>query len=1086
MPRRARRQSANPPPRGYARLGARTSLLAWILDRLGYDNPADLLKSMKKADEGFDANGASGIRLTLAGQSNRLNGVSPDDLRRYDDNIAKHLSAMNGGRAQPVVLRYFQHLAALCAEIYLDAYFRSPRALLESLNDFVGARNAGKRQDGRWERFAESDLRKLAFWMATGSGKTLLLHLNYRQFLHYRGIHCGKPLANILLITPNEGLSRQHLDELRASNIPAARLDPTAATGALAEPGVIQVTEITKLVEEKRGGGVRVPVEAFEGDNLIFVDEGHKGAGGEAWRDMREKLGENGFTFEYSATFSQALAAAKDESLINEYGKSIAFDYSYRHFYKDGYGKDFHILNLRRQTSDGLADTLLLANLLSFYQQILAYERGGAELRRYNLERPLWTFVGGSVNAVRRERGKPTSDVLTVVQFLHRALSQPEWAADGIERILKGESGLTNDAGRDIFAGRFDYLLHANGGAAAADARGIHRDILRRVAHAETAGGLRLRPLRGSDGEIGLQAFGADDYFGVINIGDASAFRKLAQEQEQENRVQIEEDAFAESLFARIGEPESGNGNGNGNGNETPPVNVLIGAKKFMEGWNSWRVSSMGLLNIGRSEGSQIIQLFGRGVRLKGRGMSLKRSAALGGRHPDNMRLLETLDIFAIRADYMAQFRDYLEDEGVPAGDMAEMELPIQPNMAFLDKGLVIPRPPDGKEFETDDLATLRLDEKMNPVTVFAGSEAQELASAENEIGERSATSGATTTIGADALNLVDWSAAYSDLLAHRDARGWDNLAIPPSAPREIIAAGEKAYTLIADENLANPRRPRDAARLRETVATILRRYADAFYRRRQRRWESDNLVYKPLDAGDANLTFNIREGDSDSRARYLIRAPAEMIERIEQLIADCDTSLYASDGDNPRRIHFASHIYQPLPVKADGEGVEFSPPGLEPSERKFVTDLRAFCCERSAELPPGAEIFLLRNLTRGKGVGFFTENDGFYPDFILWIKTPAAQRIVFVEPHGMIHENLSGNDQKARLYETLPALSAAIAQRSPANANVVLDSFIISATAYQDLRGNYGKGWSRERFAAAHILFADLGNGYVGEIIGG
>ena len=39
-----------------------------------------------------------------------------------------------------------------------------------------------------------------------------------------------------------------------------------------------------------------------------------------------------------------------------------------------------------------------------------------------------------------------------------------------------------------------------------------------------------------------------------------------------------------------------------------------------MEGWNSWRVSNMGLLNIGRNEGSEIIQLFGRGVRLRGRG----------------------------------------------------------------------------------------------------------------------------------------------------------------------------------------------------------------------------------------------------------------------------------------------------------------------------------------------------------------------------------------------------------------------------------------------------------------------------------
>jgi len=55
---------------------------------------------------------------------------------------------------------------------------------------------------------------------------------------------------------------------------------------------MVRVIEITKLVEEKRGGGVSVPVEAFEGNNLIFVDEGHKGAGSEArkWIGNREKL----------------------------------------------------------------------------------------------------------------------------------------------------------------------------------------------------------------------------------------------------------------------------------------------------------------------------------------------------------------------------------------------------------------------------------------------------------------------------------------------------------------------------------------------------------------------------------------------------------------------------------------------------------------------------------------------------------------------------------------------------------------------------------------------------------------------------
>ena len=97
----------------------------------------------------------------------------------------------------------------------------------------------------------------------------------------------------------------------------------------------IQVLEITKLVEQKRGGGVSVPVDAFEGYNLILVDEGHKGSGGRHGA-VTAMLGKTGFTFEYSATFGQALSAARDDELTKEYGKAIVFDYSYRYFYEDG------------------------------------------------------------------------------------------------------------------------------------------------------------------------------------------------------------------------------------------------------------------------------------------------------------------------------------------------------------------------------------------------------------------------------------------------------------------------------------------------------------------------------------------------------------------------------------------------------------------------------------------------------------------------------------------------------------------------------------------------------------------------------
>ena len=43
------------------------------------------------------------------------------------------------------------------------------------------------------------------------------------------------------------------------------------------------------------------------------------------------------------------MSGAKQKALIDEYGKATLFDYSYRYFYNDGYGKDYQILNLNEQ-----------------------------------------------------------------------------------------------------------------------------------------------------------------------------------------------------------------------------------------------------------------------------------------------------------------------------------------------------------------------------------------------------------------------------------------------------------------------------------------------------------------------------------------------------------------------------------------------------------------------------------------------------------------------------------------------------------------------------------------------------------------
>ncbi|MEJ5311685.1 MAG: DEAD/DEAH box helicase family protein [Anaerolineae bacterium] len=1036
----------------YTQLEHRLVLLAWLNSLCGYAGNKDLLTDCKEAAEGYASDGHSHLYHHLLARGSKVK-IAEADLTRYDENIHAHLARLNHGRAEPLTLRYFQYLAALYTEIFLDRLFNHQAQLLADLNAFVDERNKGKLPgEPQDEPFAAADLTKLAYWMATGSGKTLLLHLNYCQFLYYN----RDPLDNILLITPNEGLTEQHLGELALSGIPARRFDLNQSS-LLRAPHEVQVLEITKLVEQKRGGGVSVPVEAFEGRNLIFVDEGHKGSGGEAWRGYREALGKTGFTFEYSATFGQALSAAGNDALTQEYGKAILFDYSYRYFYGDGFGKDFRILNLRDEDRPEHTETLLLGNLLSFYEQLRLYDEQGEALRPYNLEKPLWVFVGSTVNAVYSENRQQRSDVLTVARFLHHVLSDKQWAVRTLKALLQGHSGLRGPDGADVFVDRFKALKELG-----LNAETLYADILRRVFHSVSGGGLHLADIRGSAGEIGLKAAGAERYFGLIYIGDTSAFKKLVEEQAA--AMTLEEEAVGGSLFNDINRPDSS-------------IHVLIGAKKFMEGWNSWRVSTMGLLNIGRQEGSQIIQLFGRGVRLKGRHMSLKRSAGLGGPHPRHIGLLETLNIFAVRANYMAQFRDYLEREGVETEPLIELPLFTWINEPALKKELVIPRTPEGRDFVAEQRLLLGYDQEIK-VRVDMSVRVQLMVSTAQGLHEVGAQAGLEREIPSESLALVDWERVYLELLDYKSRQGWRNLLIRPQTPRQLM--GQIAYTLIADEAVVRPRTFAGRELLQQAVSAILRKYLDAFYRRRRERWETQSLEYRPLDENDPNLAFN-RDQVKEGKAAYLVtvkRSDTALVADLQKLLAESERLYQKEDRDLPR-IHFDGHLYLPL-LAQETDKFTSVPPALNKSEAQFVRDLKAFWEKEKDGIMAGKEVYVLRNLSRGKGVGFF-ENSGFYPDFILWVvdTLQEAQRIIFVEPHGMLQAKAYIHDEKARLHERLPQLAQELAQ-AHSRTGISLDSFIVSATPYDELYRRYDDGaWDRARFAEKHILFQERNKQY-------
>lgn len=1047
----ARKSTTSPADgrRNYLRLENRLVLVAWLNSRFGYEHNRDMLKDLADVGEGVDSVGRSHVisRLLSRGEKCLLRKA---ELVRYDRNIRQHLATMNHGRLEKITLRYFQYLAALYAEIYLDRLFAHPKRLLADLNRFVAERNVKRvAEETPDPPFSADDLQKLAFWMATGSGKTLLMHLNYWQFLHYN----KKPLDNVLLVTPNEGLTQQHLEQLAASGIPAERFDLASSGLLVAQRHMVRVIEITKLVEEKKGGGVSVPIEAFQGNNLIFVDEGHKGSGGEAWRGYRESLGETGFTFEYSATFGQALNAAGNDALTREYAKAIGFDYSYRYFYGDGFGKDFNILNLRRTSNSDETDVLLLANLLSFYEQVRYFGARGKELKPYNLANPLWLFIGRKVEAIYTEGGKKRSDVLTVVQFLHRFLANESgWTVRTIEKVLKGNSGLKMESGADLFANDLRTLRGSRTPGA-----GFFSDIVRRLFRADTPGGLELNSVRNADGELGLRVHGSSAYFGLIYVGDAPAFRDLVEEHAPD--VDTGEEVIAGPLFPTVNRVDS-------------ELQMLIGAKKFIEGWDSWRVSNMCLLNVGRSEGSEIIQLFGRGVRLKGLNGTLKRSAAiLGKEHPKDIRLLERLNVFAVRADYMAQFRDYLEREGVDTGGVIELELPLWNEKKYLDEGLYLPQWPKESTFLAEEVCVLGVDDKAF-IRHDISTRVETIVGSSGAIQDGGAHGGVAVHIPDESLATLDWERIHLELVDHREAEGYRNLLIPAGVPRAIMQARAPAmYELIAPAGIERPSRFEDVQALEGAVAGVLRRYTDSYYRLMQRRWDAVHLEYQTLKA------HVVRETAFQD---YTVRVPKsepELVKSIRKLIKERVKRLRDSVRELPN-LYFDRHIYQPLLLESTDD-VSTSPPGLNSGEKRFVEDLRACCLTERDGFLKQKDIFLLRNLARGKGVGFF-ESVGFYPDFILWVKEGSAQRIVFVEPHGMVHEAPPAANEKVGLHRKLQTDAGPALKRLK---GVSVDAFVVSTTRYETLRKKWihdnGSAWSLEECASEHVLFPRREPGY-------
>ena len=455
--------------------------------------------------------------------------------------------------------------------------------------------------------------------------------------------------------------------------------------------------------------------------------------------------------------------------------------------------------------------------------------------------------------------------------------------------------------------------------------------------------------------------------------------------------------------------------------------------------------------------------------------------------------MLETLGIFGIHADYMAQFRDFLDDEGLPTNDdRIELLLPVI------------------KHLGTQKLKTIRLKKTINGVSTEFGDAFRKLApvptvvppdpASDTEVHNlqknqvllnwypkiQAIKSGGLAGGDADAapnethltsrhVAFLDLDRLYFDLERFKAERGWYNLNLSRQGI-EALLGDQSWYRLqIPAEEMAGDFYEK-VRRWEEIAVALLKKYTERYYTFRKREWELPHLEYRDLEDDDKNFP-GVKESPDEGYYRILIdKSQEEIVAKLEELKAAIQKrDLKPWEFQGLKAIWFGKHLYEPL-LYLDTKIVEITPVPLNKGERLFVEDLKAFH-DGHADFFETRELYLLRNLSKGRGVGFF-EAGNFHPDFILWLLEGGQQQVIFVDPKGI--RNLGPSDLKIQFYETIKEIEQRLGD--PA---VRLESFIVSNTSSATMRRQWGM--EKQEMKQRHVLFQkEDKESYVGTMLNG
>ena len=438
-------------------------------------------------------------------------------------------------------------------------------------------------------------INRMSFWMATGSGKTLVI-VKLIELLGTLMSRGEIPNNDILFLTYRDDLLDQfksHVDEFNSYDFDIKiKLRDLKEYADVKHNNTLPQSknEITVfcyrsdlISDEQKAKIVNFRNYDNDGKWYVLLDEAHKGDKEDSKRQMLYSiLSRNGFLFNFSATFTDPRDFA-----------TCVFNFNLAKFIEEGYGKHIYVssgdIEAFRERDDFssiekqkivLKTLLLLTYIDKHFEKI-------RDIDSTLYHRPLLLTL---VNSVSVE----DSDL----ELFFRELEKIANGAVNTDLLQIAKEELVQEFSSNATFTFEDIKCTVD---AALISQLDYKDILRYVFNAETPGKIEVLKIPSNSKELVFRLMTADKPFALIKIGDISGWLKNKLE-----GYEINESFENESYFKRINDDDS-------------DINILMGSRSFYEGWDSNRPNVILFINIGIGNDAKkfVLQSVGRGVRIE-------------------------------------------------------------------------------------------------------------------------------------------------------------------------------------------------------------------------------------------------------------------------------------------------------------------------------------------------------------------------------------------------------------------------------------------------------------------------------------